>query len=101
MRRGTSAPLTLADLEQPVNLDLIDLELISLSAPALLGSGVTLWSDAQEVNASMTVNVVLIKLVLTTTADLLVRMHVVRMLNVKLGTTGQSVPVLLGLLEIP
>jgi len=49
----------------------------------------------------MTVNVVLIKLVLTTIADLLVRMHVVRMLNVKLGTTGQSVPVLLGLLEIP
>lgn len=89
------------DLEQPANLDLIDLELISLSAPVLLGSGVTLWSDAQEANASMIVNVVLIKLVLTTTADLLVRMHVARMLNVKLGTMGQSVPVLLGLLEIP
>jgi len=61
------------------------------------GLEVILSSGAQEVNVSMTVSVLWTEHVLTTIADLLVRMHVVKMPSVKQGTTVQSVLVPLGL----
>lgn len=81
------------DQELSARLDLTGPGQTGQCAPALQGTGEILWCLAQEENVSMTVNVVLTKLVLTTTAGLLVRMLVDRILSVKQGTMAPSAPV--------
>jgi len=85
------------DPVQPVRQDLTGQVLTDQFVPVQQGSEVILSSGAQEVNVSMTVSVLWTEHVLTTIADLLVRMHVVKMPSVKQGITVQSVLVLLGL----
>jgi len=67
--------------------------------PVQQGTGVIPWCLVQEESVSMTVNALWTVLVLTTTAGLLVRMLVDRMLSARQGTTAPSAPVLLVLWE--
>jgi len=69
------------------------------SVPAQQGTGVILWCLVHEESVSMTVNARWTVLVLTTTAGLLARMLVDRMLSARQGTMAPSAPVLLVLWE--
>jgi len=69
------------------------------SVPVQQGTGGTPWCLVHEGSVSMTVNARWTVLVLTTTAGLLARMLVDRMLSARQGTMAPSAPVLLVLWE--
>lgn len=78
------------DLELSVKLGLTGQEQTGLSVPVQQASEEILWFLALEESASMTANAPWIRLALTTTVDLLVRMHVDRTQNVRLGIMEPS-----------
>jgi len=89
-RRRTCVPLTPVDLELSVKLGLTGQEQTGLSVPVQQASEEILLFLALEESASMTANAPWIRLALTTTVDLLVRMHVDRTQNVRLGIMEPS-----------